>query len=167
MRSLLTFSLALCASGILTNVHAQSPIQVQEPWVRATVAQQKVSGAFMQLQSHEDTRLVAVQSPAAERVEMHEMKLENDVMRMRAVQGIDLTAGKPLELQPGGYHLMLMGLRQPLITGTNVTFTLEFENRQGQRYQIPVQAPVRSLAGKTAVPPAGAHGGHGAHGAGH
>ena len=85
-------------------------------------------------------------SPAAGVVEIHEMSMDGNVMRMRAIPGLDLPAGKPVELKPGGYHLMLMDLKQPLKEGTSVAVILVIESRDGKRESVEVIAPVRSLS---------------------
>ena len=136
---------------------AQAQITVKEPWVRATVAQQQATGAFMQLQSPTATRLVGVSTPLTPVAEVHEMAMQGDVMRMRQVPAIDLPAGKAVALKPGGYHLMLMNLKSQVKEGQTVPLTLTFEGTDGKRETVQVQAPVRAL---TAA--AGAHGGHGA-----
>ncbi|MEI8157805.1 MAG: copper chaperone PCu(A)C, partial [Burkholderiales bacterium] len=84
-------------------------VDVKDAWARATVPGQKATGAFMKLTAKEGTKLVAISSPVAGVGEVHEMKMEGDVMKMRAVTGgLDLPAGKAVELKPGGYHVMLM-----------------------------------------------------------
>ncbi len=131
---------------------ALSQVQVADPWVRGTVAQQKATGAFMTLTSVAATRLVDVRSPVAGIVEIHEMVMDNQVMRMRALPGLDLPAGKSVELKPGGYHVMLMDLKQPMKVGESVPITLVFENAAKQRETLEVKAVVRALttpAGKT------------------
>lgn len=124
---------------------AAAEVRVDEPWARATVAGQQASGAFMILTSSTDARLVGVQSPAAGVAEIHEMALENNVMRMRAIESLALPAGKPVELRPGGYHLMLLDLKQPLEAGRSVGLTLTVEDAQGRRESIDVQAQIRPL----------------------
>lgn len=124
---------------------AAAEVQVDEPWVRATVAGQQASGAFMTLTSTHDARLVAVQTPVAGISEIHEMALENNVMRMRRIDGLALPAGKPVVLRPGGYHLMLLELKDSLNTGENVALTLTIEGADGKRENLEVQAPVRPL----------------------
>ena len=100
---------ALVLAALSGPVAAQ--VKVGDPWVRATVPQQKATGAFMSLTAEKGTRLVEAKSPVAGVVEIHEMAMENNVMKMRAVPGLDLPAGKPVELKPGGYHVMLMDLK--------------------------------------------------------
>jgi len=148
--------LALAAALLLSGLaHAQ--VGVQGAWVRATVPQQKATGAFMLLTSAQDARLVSASSPVAAVVEIHEMKMEGDVMKMRAVPTLDLPAGKTVELKPGGYHIMLLDLKQPVAAGGTVPLTLVFEGKDGRRQPLELQAPVRALGA-----PAGhdAHGGH-------
>jgi copper(I)-binding protein len=124
---------------------AWAQVDVREPWVRATVPAQKASGAFMRLTAAQDTRLVEARSPVAGVVEIHEMALVDNVMRMRAVAAIELPAGRTVELKPGGYHVMLMDLKQQLKAGETVPLTLVLE-RNGARSTVEVSAPVRPLA---------------------
>lgn len=131
--------------------HAQ--VTVSQAWVRATVPQQKATGAFMRLTSRSDARLVAARSPVAGVVEVHETTMTNDVMRMRPVEAVELPAGKTVELEPGGYHIMLMDLRRPLTEGESVVLTLVVENKDGKRENVEVKARVRPLT-------EGGHGGH-------
>jgi copper(I)-binding protein len=99
----------------------------------------------MTLTASRDSRLVEARSPAAGTVEIHEMALQDNVMRMRAVGSIALPAGKTVKLEPGGYHVMLMGLKQPLNTGDTVPLTLVFEGPDKARETVEVRAVVRAL----------------------
>ncbi len=131
-------------------VWAQSPVagpvKVEDPWVRATVPGQQATGAFMKLTAQKDLKLVAGKTPVAPVVEIHEMVMEKDVMKMRAISGgLPLPAGKIVELKPGGYHVMLINLSQPIEAGQKVPLTLVFEDAQGQRHEVAVEAPVRAL----------------------
>jgi hypothetical protein len=121
-------------------------VTVKDPWVRATVSAQKATGAFMQITSAQDARLVEARSPVAGVVEVHEMVMEKDVMKMRAVKGLDLPAGKTVELKPGGYHVMLMDLKQQMKEGDTVPVTLVVEGKDKKRSTIEVKAPVKPLA---------------------
>lgn len=116
--------LALLAGNAAT---AQTTVQVDDPWVRGTVTGQPATGAFMRLTPSAHARLVAARSPVAAVVEIHEMAMDGDVMKMRQVDAIDLPAGQTVELKPGGYHLMLMGLKTPLKAGDKLPLTLKFE----------------------------------------
>lgn len=157
------FAVSLLA--VSAAVSAQT-VRVDEPWVRGTVAQQKSTGAFMRLTADQPLRLVGASSPIAGVVEIHEMAMDKDVMRMRAIAGLELPAQKAVELKPGGYHVMLMDLRQPVSAGATVPLTLVFETADKRRVQQEVQASVRALgAGAPAMAPQPhmqphGHGGH-------
>ena len=120
-------------------------VTVKDPWVRATVPAQKATGAFMQITSAQDARLVEAKSPVAGVVEVHEMVMEKDVMKMRAIKGLDLPAGKTVELKPGGYHVMLMDLKEQMKEGATVAVTLVVEGKDKKRSAIEVKAPVKPL----------------------
>ncbi|MDM4764672.1 copper chaperone PCu(A)C [Pelomonas sp. SE-A7] len=135
--------IALLAGLASIASHAQQ-LQVSDAWARATVAQQKASGAFFQLRAQADVRLVEARSPAAMMVEIHEMAMEGSVMRMRAVEGLDLKAGKTVEFKPGGLHVMLMGLSKPLNAGDRLPLTLVYEDKAKKRHELQVQAEVRA-----------------------
>jgi hypothetical protein len=124
---------------------AAAQTAVSEPWVRGTVAQQKSTGAFMKLTSTQGGKLVSAQSPVAGVVEIHEMAMEGNVMKMRAVPGLDLPAGKAVELKPGGYHVMLMDLKQQVKAGDTVPISLVIEGKDGKKETIEVKAPVKAL----------------------
>jgi hypothetical protein len=99
----------------------------------------------MQLTATESATLVAVESPVAGTVQIHEMKMENDVMKMRAIPRLDLPAGKAIEFKPGGYHMMLMDLKQPLKKGEAVPIRLRFEGKDKIFKTIEIRAQVRPL----------------------
>jgi copper(I)-binding protein len=122
-----------------------SQVVVTDPWVRGTVAGQRATGAFMQLKSPTDTALIGASSPAAKVVEVHEMKMDGSVMKMKAVDRLPVPSGQMVELKPGGYHVMLMELAQPLKAGDTVPVTLTFEDRSGRKQTVEVKAPVRAL----------------------
>ena len=146
---------------LLSPAHAQTTIK--DPWARATVAQQKASGAFMQITSAKGGRLVAAESPVAGLVEIHEMAMEGNVMKMRAIAGLDLPAGKPVDLKPGGYHVMLMDLKRALAPGESIPITLVVESADGKRERVEVKTAVRPLGvtGAGAPAPAADKGHHG------
>jgi len=133
--------------GILALVAcpAWAQVTVQDPWVRATVPQQNTTGGFMTLISGKDARLVSASTPVAGITELHQMTMDNGVMRMRAVPGMDLPAGKPAQLKPGGFHLMLMDLKRQVKEGEIVPITLVIEEKGGKRFSVEVKAPVRPL----------------------
>ena len=149
----------LAAAGLLLAGSALAQVNVQEPWIRGTVAQQKATGMFARITAPQGGRLVAGSSPVAGVVEIHEMTMDGNTMRMRAIPGLDLPAGKAVELRPGGYHEMLMDLKQPLKVGEKVPVSLVIESAGGQRETVQVQAEVRAMAG--GMQGHGSHGGHG------
>ncbi len=137
--------LVLATLLAVNTLPAFADVSVADPWVRATVAQQRATGAFMQLTSDSDARLVSASSPAAEVVEIHEMTMHNNVMKMSPVRGLDLPAGKAVELKPGGYHVMLMGLKAQVKEGEAVPLTLVIEGKDGRQQRVEVTATVRAL----------------------
>ena len=133
------------AALILAAFPVMAQVTVKDPWVRATVPAQKATGAFMQITSAQDARLVEAKSPVAGVVEVHEMVMEKDVMKMRAMKGLDLPAGKTVELKPGGYHVMLMDLKEQMKEGTTVPVTLVVESKDRKRSTVEVKAAVKPL----------------------
>ncbi|WP_326540977.1 copper chaperone PCu(A)C [Pseudorhodoferax sp.] len=118
-------------------------VDVKNAWARPSVAGQSGTGAFMQLSAPQGLRLVGVATPAAGVAELHEMKMEGDTMRMRELKdGLALPARQTVELKPGGYHLMLMDLKQPLAKGTQLPLTLRFVDAKGVASQRELQVPV-------------------------
>ncbi len=138
--------LALLMAGWMSSVAWAGEVQVMGAWVRGTVAAQKATGAFMTLTAPADMRLVGASCPAASVAEVHEMKMEGDIMKMRPINVLNLPAGEPVELKPGGYHIMLMGLKAPLAEGDQVDITLQLETADGGLVEQTVAAPVRALA---------------------
>ena len=137
----------LATAGLLsTAAFAQSQVQVNDPWIRATVPAQKATGAFMQLKSAKGARLVAAASPAAGRVEIHKMEMQGQTMRMHAVDGIDLPAGQAVNLASGGYHIMLLDLKRQLKDGEQVPMTLTVQGADGKRDSVNLTVPVKPLA---------------------
>lgn len=140
-------------TAALTTVCAVSAfaqnVTVTDAWARATVQGQKATGAFMKITAKDNAKLVGVSSPVAGVAEIHEMKLEKDIMKMAALpNGLDLPAGKAVELKPGGYHVMLMDLKAPLAKDTTVPVTLTFQDAKGVKsnvelnVQVGMQAPM-------------------------
>jgi copper(I)-binding protein len=136
--------------------NAWSQVTVSDAWVRGTVKGQTATGAFMSLKSPADVVLKRAESSVADKVEIHEMKMDGNVMRMKAVPQLELPAGKTVDLGPGGYHVMLTGLKKPLAKGDKVALKLHFEGRDKKAQVVEVQAEVRDLAataaGKDAKP---------------
>jgi periplasmic copper chaperone A len=142
---------SLCAGlilGLFASVPAAAaePVNVRHAWVRAPVAGQPVVGAYLELESPRDAALVGVETPLAGRVELHSMSMDGGVMKMRQVPRIDLPANKPVKLSPGGLHLMLFGVKEPVKPGSSVSLTLIIETAEGTRSTVRVDAEVRTAA---------------------
>ena len=134
---------AFCAAG--TSAYAQT-IEVKDVWIRTTVQGQKSTGAFMKITAREGSKLVGGSTPVAGGADVHEMKMDGDIMRMRAVPALDLPAGKMVELKPGGYHFMLTDLKQPLVNGSTVPLTLRFKDAKGIESKLELTVPVSTVA---------------------
>ncbi|MFP3515474.1 copper chaperone PCu(A)C [Pseudomonas sp. SIMBA_077] len=135
--------MVLSLLGLSLNVSAQTV--VDDAWVRATVAGQSSTGAFMHLTSSTDSKLVEVKSPVAKTVEIHESTMKNDVMNMHAVPFVALPAGKTVKIEPEGLHVMLMDLTGQVKDGDQVPLTLVIEDAQGVKQSIEVNAQARAL----------------------
>ncbi len=147
-------ALTLAASGLAQDATAR----VEGAWVRTAVPGQKGTGAFMKITAAESMQLVGASTSVAGLTEVHEMKMDGDVMRMRAVSGLDLPAGKTMELKPGGYHLMLLDLKQPLAKGSMVALTLVLRNAKGLESKLQLSLPVSAHApGSAATARTGGH----------
>jgi len=130
-------------------------VQVKDAWVRPALQGQTATGAFMSLTSGEGARLIGVASPVAGVVEIHEMVMEGNVMRMRPITALELPAGRSVELKPGGYHVMLMDLKRPLKAGERVPLELRIETKDKRLVTQPVEAEVAARAPGAA--PSGEH----------
>src|SRR5438128_9590046 len=139
MRRSLSIRLAVLAAAVVAVLHGREAatadfsigsIQIGNPWTRATPKGADVAGAYMTL-SNKGTapdRLIGGSSPVAGRFELHHMTVDDGVMKMRPVDGgLQLKPGETIELEPGSFHIMLMGLKQPLEKGQKVKGTLAFE----------------------------------------
>ena len=146
-----------CSAAFAQNV------DVKNAWVRAAVPGQTATGAFMTLTAKDGVRLMGGLSPAAGAAEVHEMKMDCDIMRMRALpDGLALPAGQAVQLRPGSYHIMLMGLKAPLAKGSSVPLTLVFKDAKGVESRLELKLPVAVTAHGMPAPgaPAMNHGQH-------
>ena len=144
--SCVTLSLLLAATS-----HAANEVTVTNAWLRATPPGQKTAGAYLEIRSAENAALVAASTPVALKAELHTMNMSGGIMRMRPVEKIDLPAGKPVALAPGGSHIMLTGLKQPLKEGERVALSVTIQPSRGAPLTVKVDAEVRSL-GAHAMP---------------
>lgn len=132
----------VCSIGM-----AQAPlVEVTDAWVRQAVKGQSGTGGFMTLTSRVPLTLVGFRSPVSASAELHEMSMQGDVMRMRAIDALPLPAGQPVALQPGGHHLMLMGLKRPLSVGDHLLLTLKLRDETGRLVQQRIRVPVLATA---------------------
>lgn len=161
MKTILKTTATAILLALGASAWAQSAaVDVQGAWARATVQGQKATGAFMKLTAKENTKLVSASSPVAGVVEIHEMKMEENVMKMRAIPSLDLPAGKAVELKPGGYHVMLMDLKEPLKKETTVPITLVVKDDKGVESKVELTVPV-SLKSPSGMGGMGHQHGHG------
>lgn len=132
---------------------AKEPLTITNAWVRATNPGQEVGAAYMTLVSKQDMTLVSIVSSVTDSVEIHNMTMENGVMKMRMLDKLPLKAGEPYKLAPSGFHLMLFDLKKPLIVGEEVSFTLHFKTNNKktknnseykQTIKVMVQTPPES-----------------------
>jgi len=151
----MTHRLRIAALALaLMHLPALAQTTVKDAWVRGTVAQQKATGAFFQITTPAGGTLLSASSPAAGVVEIHEMTMDGSTMRMRALpRGLNLPAGKTVELKPGAHHVMLMDLKAPLAAGESVDLILVVEGKDGKKETITLKAPVKALGAAAA----GAH----------
>lgn len=134
---------ALFFSGAaLAHDYQLKTLHVSNPYARATPPGAKTAGAFMFIenQGREPDRLVGAASPAAGLAQIHEMKMDGGIMRMQAVKSVELKPGATVELRPGGYHVMLEDLKQPLKEGEQIPLLLTFEKAGTMEIKVNVGA---------------------------
>ncbi len=157
IRIMLAATALVAAPPLLAHGVAAGALAIGHPWSRETAPGQKAGGGFLTITNKGKTedRLISATSPAAADVQIHMMKVEDGVMRMRRVTGgLAIPAGGTLELKPGGYHIMFMGLKKPFKQGDMIPATLAFA-RQGK---VAVRFKVQPIA--STAPMEGGHGGH-------
>ena len=152
--NLIRLTTILLSAALINGAATAQTVTVADAWVRATVAAQRATGAFLKLTVQgADATLIAVTSPVAGVTQIHEMAMSEGVMRMREVTGgVPLKAGQIFELKPGGYHIMMMDLKQPVKAGDRVLLSLTFKQANGQQTTTQVDAEVRGLNGQAAMP---------------
>ena len=152
--NLIRLTTILLSAALINGAATAQTVTVADAWVRATVAAQRATGAFLKLTVQgADATLIAVTSPVAGVTQIHEMAMSEGVMRMREVTGgVPLKAGQIFELKPGGYHIMMMDLKQPVKAGDRVLLSLTFKQANGQQTTTQVDVEVRGLNGQAAMP---------------
>jgi periplasmic copper chaperone A len=144
LKSLMTAAALAC---VALSSFAHEAIDVQNAWARATVKGQMATGAFMTLTAKDGAKLVGAASPVAGVAQVHEMKMDGGVMKMNEVKGgLDLPAGKAVELKPGGYHIMLMDLKEQLVKDSTLPLTLTFKDTKGVESKLELKLPVAITA---------------------
>lgn len=147
MKSMAFSLIIMSATGFLSTQSMAQNVVVTDAWARTSVQGQKATGAFMTITAKDGAKLMGASTPVAGVAEVHEMKMDGDIMRMRAVTGgLDLPAGKAVELKPGGYHVMLMDLKAALPKDTIVPLTLVFKDAKGVESKIELKVPVSTAA---------------------
>jgi len=123
------FALALSSPAALADDYQLKELVIDHPYARATPPGATTGGAYVTVRNKGATtdRLLAASTPAAKFVEIHEMSMDGGMMKMRAIPGIEIKPGARIELKPGGYHLMLLDLKEPLKSGAKIPLTLVFE----------------------------------------
>lgn len=161
MKTYLPFLLASTALMALQTAafaaQGAMPPKVEGAWARSSVPGQSGTGAFMRITAAQPMQLIGVATPVAGTAEVHEMKMEGDIMRMRAVDKLDLPAGRTIELKPGGFHIMLMELKQPLAAGNAIPLTLRFRDASGAEHRLELKVPVAARAPGAAAAPTDGH----------
>lgn len=134
--------LALLSGTAFAAGYDLKSLHIDQAFTRATPPAAQVAGAFLTIDNRgkDADRLVGASSPVAGLVEIHEMAMEGGVMKMRAVKGIDLPPGAKVQLKPGGYHVMLESLKQPLKAGDSIPLTLRFEKAGSIEIKVAVEA---------------------------
>jgi copper(I)-binding protein len=137
---------AMMLMSLTAHAQRNADVEVKSAWARPTVAGQMGTGAFMQLTSRDGARLLGASSDVAGVVEIHEMAMEGNVMRMRPIRLLELPAGGTVELKPGGHHMMLMDLKRPLAVGEKIKVELRLETRDKKLVTQPIEVEVRPRA---------------------
>ena len=135
-------ALLLFAASTFAHDYQAGSVTIVHPYARATAPSQPTGGGYFKLVDRgAGDRLLAASAPVCASVELHSMRLDGDVMRMREVAAIDVPAGKTVELKPGGLHLMLVGLKAPLVAGQSFPMKLKFEKAGEVTVDVAVDAP--------------------------
>jgi periplasmic copper chaperone A len=116
-----------------------SDVQITDAWARATPGGAQAAAAYVSMESANGDKLTGVSTPAAQKAEIHSMTMDNGVMKMRQVDGVDLPPGQKVTLKPGGYHIMLTGLAKPLEVGQSFPMTLDFTNAGAKQVAVTVE----------------------------
>jgi copper(I)-binding protein len=114
-------------------------VRITSPWARATPGGAQTAAAYATIESAAGDKLTGLSTPAAQKAEIHSMTMNNGVMQMRQVDGLDLPPGQKIALKPGGYHIMLLGLAKPLVAGQSFPLTLDFAKAGMKQVMVTVE----------------------------
>lgn len=142
-KTLLAAALLAAATFAQAHDYKVADIRIGHPYARATAPGQPAGGGYLKLENQGRTadRLLSASADVSASVELHMMKMEGDVMRMRQVDAIDVPAGQTVELKPGGWHVMFIGLKAPLKAGDRFPMTLKFDKAGEVKVDVVVQTP--------------------------
>ncbi len=137
--SIKTLAFAACIAVASTALAQPAQLEVNNAWARATPGKAETGAAYVTITSPTADRLVSASTPVAKKAELHTMSMQGMVMKMRPIAGVDIPAGQPVSLKPGGEHIMLMGLNQPLREGQSFPLTLDFEKTGPRTVTVTVE----------------------------
>lgn len=136
-------ALALAAAATLAQAHDYTlgALHIGHPWARATAQGQRTGGAYLEIDNRGAAdRLLSVRGEVSQALQLHSMALQGNVMHMREVDAIDVPAGAKVKLEPGGLHIMLVGLKAPLAAGSSFPLTLKFEKAGEVKVDVKVES---------------------------
>ena len=142
-RLALATAIAFLAAPAIAHDYKLGSLEIIQPWTRATPATAQTGGGFLTITNKGTTpdRLISARSTASDKVEVHEVKMDGNVMRMRELEkGLEIPAGATVMLKPGGYHIMFVGLKAPFAKDTKVPVTLVFEKAGSLDVELAVEA---------------------------
>lgn len=144
----LIVALTTLAPAAFAHEEKSEHLRISQPWTRATASTQKAGAVYMKISTNgsEPDRLIGASSPKAEITQIHGMKQDADILRMRAVEAVEIPADGEAELKPGGTHIMLIGLKAPLFEKTVISLTLIFERAGEVEIEAVVEAPAARAA---------------------
>jgi len=137
-------ALILALMGLALSVPALADnVKIENAWARATAPGQKVAAGFMDLTADADMAVVGGSSPVSNSLELHFMRMDNGVMEMRQMKEIALPKGQTVKLEPGGLHIMFIGMKNQIKAGDKVPVTLIVKGADGKEQKLAVEAEVR------------------------
>src|SRR5260221_13062838 len=162
LAAMLATTLTLVAAAVSAHEYKAGSLEIKHPWSRATPKGASVAGGYLKIINTGTTpdRLVGASTEVAGKFEIHEMSMDNGVMKMRMLaNGIEIKPGQTVEFKPGSYHLMFDGISQPVEQGKRVKGTLEFEKAG----KVDVEYAIEAIGGAPKGEPASGHSGHQGH----